>query len=667
MLDAEALSSRAEDELSPAESLLEDLRSHLPNGGQRRLGQLEMARAVSRVIDQGGVLSVKAPTGTGKSLAYISALLVHRGDGPAVVATSSIALQDQIAGKDLPFVAEHSSRQIQWAVLKGRSNYLCRAALDSAVRAQAEGKLELFPDEGEAQALGLGDIVEWSRNTVTGDRAELTAEPSQKLWGEVSMTSEGCPGAAKCKFGPTCFAERAVGESRAADVIVVNTHLYGIHVKTDGNVLPEHDIVVVDEAHEMEGVFSSVLGTEVRPTQLSHVASLFSSVMQDDRVTSDLHSVATRMKQVLDEFPGDARLPDGVDGHPAMAEVAQAAAVAVVRARKALESIPEDTNEKVLGRLFRVRGAISSLLEALGGVSRPSSDVVVWVEAGRAIKSAPLEIASVLDRWFWRRANDPLSTWETGASPPRTVVLTSATLPPRTAASLGAAHPRHIAVESPFAHKENALLYVPRLPDPRREAEAWRRAVIDELASLIKEAGGRTLALFTSFAAMNEAALGVDARVTCPVLVQGQMPKRELLRRFALEEEACLFGTRSFFQGVDVPGRSLSVVAVDRLPFPRPDDPLVAARCEAAGDAGFAKVMVPLASTALAQAAGRLIRTSTDRGVVAVFDPRLAEAKYRSDILAALPPMRRTRERAAVEAFLAEILGEVRHVGISAA
>jgi ATP-dependent DNA helicase DinG len=690
----------------------------LPGGGEDRPGQLAMAEAVARAVAGRRHLVVSAGTGTGKSLAYlVPAVLSGR---PVVVATATKALQDQLATKDLPLVraALDGAAPFTVAVLKGRSNYLCRQrALEVGGAVDEPGLAGLALFEGDGSAPGDGDassparpstsgppptvdlgrlgaqlrrLIAWADTTATGDRAELDFEPSARAWAALSVSARECPGAFRCPSGSVCFAEQARERAAAADVVVVNTHLYATHVASDGAVLPDHDVVVLDEAHAVEDVMTAALGIELTGGRLRALALAARGLLgaDDGRHPDDVMEAADRLEAALAPREGQRVLRGGAAGGDGAADEELVDLLGVVRGR--LEALvgalrraesgaapgaswaapPGDAGggsgwgdgpvgsgggEGAGGpgggaeqgaRRGRALLALGHLVDDVGAIVSAGTDRVAWVEAGGpggrtpTLRVAPVEVGPLLAQRLW---------------PGVTAVLTSATVPPGLAERLGLpeGHTDHLDVGSPFPYRSCALLYcATHLPDPRRPGAA--EALHEELWTLMTAAGGRTLALFTSWRAMHAAADAVRPTVRFPVLAQGDMPKAKLLEAFTAEHAACLFATMSFWQGVDVPGPTLSLVALDRLPFPRPDDPLLQARRDRAGEAAFRLVDLPRAATLLAQGAGRLIRSSTDTGVVAVLDPRLARAGYKRVLLDALPPMRRTVDRDEVCAFLAE-------------
>jgi ATP-dependent DNA helicase DinG len=639
--------------------------------GEQRPEQQEMCRAVGETLVTGTHLVVQAGTGTGKSLAYlVPALLSGK---KVVVATATKALQDQLAEKDLPLVERGLGQAFSYAVLKGRSNYICRQRVgevgSGGIQPELGGdsvepeSLEPVGATTESAPAGLVDevrtLLAWSESTTSGDRADLSFEPSNRAWGMLSVGPRECPGAFNCPSGNRCFAEAARDRAVAADVIVVNTHLYGAHLASGRAVLPEHDVVVFDETHELEEVMTSSLGVEITPGRFRALATSARGLVGADEAEADmtaLYEVGDQIGLLLADRVGTRVMHD--DAHPPvddseLAELLGRAAGVTARVTDAIRRV--DLQGSLLGdggsgadkgaRKTRAIGAASHLADDLHRLIARGGGDVAWVDGTRRnarLRLSPIDVGPVLSAALWGEV---------------TAVLTSATVPPRLVERVGLEgfETNQLNVGSPFDYRAHALLYVARhLPDRRApEAEA---ALHKELALLIEAAGGRTLALFTSRRATEEAAAALAPDLPYRLLLQGELPKGRLLEEFAADETSCLFATLGFWQGVDVPGRALSLVTLDRLPFSRPDDPLLQARRARAGSRAFQMVDLPRAATLLAQGAGRLIRTAEDRGVVAVLDPRLATATYRDVLLSTLPPMRRTVDRFAVEEFLREAL-----------
>ena len=624
--------------MSPA-STLAAVTAELP-GAEERPGQIEMARLVAAAIDRGRHLVVQAGTGTGKTLAYLVPAV--ESGARVVVATATKALQDQLAGKDLPFLAGVLPTPFDFAVLKGRSNYVCLQRLREVQGGGADAQLEL---DGMAAATRseIRRIAEWAGSSDSGDAAELDWSPSDAAWRSVSVGSDECPGADRCPLGEPCFAEQARRRAAAADVIVVNTHLYGLHVGSGGVILPEHDVVVFDEAHVLEDVMSDTVGAQLAPGRFITMAGTLRRILEEPELIASVIDIADVLRDALGPHAGQ-RLPQPYPGpvHDALVE----ARMRLDRVAVALATIStpvDDAKQRKLRAQILNGRAIEHLDLALDHPVGYVDFVSGSADLPR-LEIAPLDVGPTMREGVWQE---------------RTAILTSATIPISLRERVGLPlDGTDVAdVGSPFDYQHQALLYCAmHLPDPRNDG--YRDAVHDELVALIGAAGGRTLALFTSWKAMDLAAAAVRERVDVPILTQRDLPKPALVARFAADESTCIFATAGFFQGVDVPGRTLSLVVIDRLPFPRPDDPLLSARRELLGPTAFAQIDIPRAAMLLAQASGRLIRNATDRGVVAVLDRRLGTARYRWDIVKALPPMRRTRDRAEVEAFLAELTAD---------
>ena len=647
----------------------------LPGGGESREGQRQMASSVGRSIAAQRHLVVQAGTGTGKSLAYLipAALSGQR----VVVATATKALQDQLAHNDLPLVSDALQSGLSFAVLKGRSNYLCRQRVvevggqggqlslsaDAAVSPDADDPLTAPADKDPLDGGRLADqvrqLVRWSSDPITGDRAELDFEPHFRAWAMVSTTARECPGAFRCPSGHDCFAEDARARAADADVVVVNTHLYGAHLASGGAVLPAHQVVVFDEAHEVEEVMTDSLGVEIGPGRFRALATTARPLLAPNapgaiataEAVADLADVLQRALAPLTGArvpPGDL-IGGGADGTDS--ELAQALALATGRVSRLTDSLRQaerdaDDDETAPSRSRRDRALLAAghLAGDLARLGALTEDEVAWVDGGTRspiLRVSPIDVGPLLSEHLWATV---------------TGVLTSATVPIGLADRLGlpAEDTDALDVGSPFDYRNHAMLYVARaLPDRRRpESEP---ALHDELETLINAAGGRTLALFTSWRAMNAAVAALRPRLGFPILSQSDRPKAALVEAFRASEPSCLFATLGFWQGVDLPGRTLSLVTLDRIPFPRPDEPVLQARRERAGAGAFAAVDLPRAGTLLAQGAGRLIRNAEDRGVVAVLDSRLATARYRGALLARVPPMKRSVDRAEVEAFLHHI------------
>ncbi len=614
-----------------------------------------MAAAVAEAIDVGHHLLVQAGTGTGKTLAYlVPAVLSGR---KTVVATATRALQEQLVGRDLPLLASSLAEPFSFAMLKGRSNYLCRAALADAVGIADRPDLL-----GEAIDRDLvAAVATWSVDTPTGDRAHLPVAVGDTEWAQLSVGPGECPGAHRCPHGPTCFAEDARRAAAESDVIIVNTHLYGLHIASGGAVLPDHEVVVFDEAHALAEVAADTLGLAMGPGRLANLARGVRAVFTRDHPCAlGLDGAATRLEAVLEPLVGDRVEPTSGDLASVLLGCAEDASRALAAGRE-LDAAGDAIARKE--RLVQLATGVVGDLRLLGELG---GGQVAWVERASAkpvLRVAPVDVGEELPARLFAHV---------------TAVLTSATLavgdsfePAATRLGLDRSHAagpnaagdrtgpswRGVDVGSPFDHERQALLYcAAHLPDPR--APGYEEAMLVELTELVTAAGGRTLGLFTSKRAMAVAAAHLQGHLDVEVLVQDQLPRPLLQRRFLERETSVLVATMGFWQGFDAPGATCSLVAIDRLPFTRPDDPLADARREAATRAkrnAFAAVDLPDAATLLAQGAGRLIRTADDHGVVAVLDRRLATASYRWTLVRSLPPMRRTKDPAEARRVLTEL------------
>ena len=621
-------------EIAAVDEALEAAVSSLAGGGERRPGQRAMGQAVAEAMESGRHLVVAAGTGTGKSLAYLVPLVLS--DGPSVVATATKTLQDQLVDKDLPQLAEALGQPVRFAVLKGRSNYLCLQRLEEHL-------------DDEQLSLGIADgpraeinrLAAWASHTDTGDRAELDFEPSSAAWDALSVSGRECPGAQRCPSGEDCFAEKARHRAEIADIVVVNTHLYCLHLFSEAALLPEHDTVVIDEAHGLEDIVSDTAGLSLTGGRFDDLARSVRAVVAESAAAGDLEDAGVLLREALLPFrdkPLPVPLPDELQ------RVAVLARGRVEQATVELQGVPDDAPGDIGPRKLRATLAAGALAEDLARAVEATPGEVAWVsgtESAPAWRIAPIQLGDLLTEKLWNHT---------------TSVLTSATIPMNLGEVLGLHPDEHEAIDvgSPFDYEANGLLYCAKhLPDPRRPG--YESALHEELAALIEAAGGRTLALFTSYRAMDAAAEVLREQLDHKIYTQRDLPKPELLRRFAAETESCLFATMSMWQGVDVPGESLSLVVIDRLPFPRPDDPLLEARRERYGSDAFRLVDLPRAATRLAQGAGRLIRRGTDRGVVAVLDSRMARAGYRWTLVDALPPFPRTADRHRAETLLRSI------------
>jgi len=633
-----------------------------------------MAEAVAHAFDTGEHLAVQAGTGTGKSLAYLVPAIARAvdTDEPVVVSTATIALQRQLVDRDLPRLADSLAdalpRRPEFALLKGRGNYLCLNKIHNGAAAEPEDRPqeELF-EPMAASALGrdVQRLIAWSSTTDTGDRDEVTPGVPDRSWSQVSVSARECIGVARCPFGTDCFAEKARDKAGHADVVVTNHALLAIDAVSDAAVLPEHELLVVDEAHELVDRVTGVATAELSATSLG-IAHRRAARLVDAELAQRLEAAtATLTSAIHDATPGRIDVLDDE-----MTTYLTALRDAASKARSAIDTSPSDP--KAAAARAEAATALTDISDTASRIltsfvpAIPDRTDVVWLDhddgadarstKGRSgsiravLRVAPLSVSGLLRGRLFERS---------------TAVLTSATLTiggtfDAMASAWGLAGEdkvkwRGIDVGSPFEHARAGILYVAaHLPPPGRDGTGSAEQ-LNEIAALITAAGGRTLGLFSSMRAAKAAAEIMRDRLDTPVLCQGEDTTSALVQRFADDAETSLFGTLSLWQGVDVPGPSLSLVLIDRIPFPRPDDPLLTARQRAVaarGGNGFMAVAASHAALLLAQGAGRLLRRVDDRGVVAVLDSRMATARYGGYLRASLPPFWATTDTTRVRQAL---------------
>ncbi|MFI5840448.1 ATP-dependent DNA helicase [Catenuloplanes sp. NPDC051500] len=648
-------------------------------GGSTRPGQQQMVEAIADAIADKEHLLVQAGTGTGKSLGYLTPALMV--DGPVVVSTATLALQSQLVDHDLPRLAKAVKpvlgREPSFAVLKGRHHYLCLARLENSQEDEPEEE-GLFEVDSPARPAGgssgwLGEsgklgkqverVHEWAMETETGDRDELDPGVDDRVWRQVSMPARECVGAARCPYGDECFAEASRARAREADLVVTNHSLLAVDMLADRHIVPPHKLLIIDEAHELADRVSSASQAELTPEAITGAARRARPVIPVDVLQSFLEA-GDALTLGLAEAPSGlitGELPQ------ALAEACTLLGAATRRALDSLGDVKSDDPDPV--RKQQAKAVLDEIGNTAQRLLEGSDHDVAWVEkhetgTRRALVVAPLSVAGLLSETLYAE---------------RTVVATSATLAlggrfdlvarslglplgpvkptPIAAAAAEAARPanaapkppapvegpgwRSLDVGSPFDYTKQGILYV-AAHLPRPAASGLPEAAGEELLKLITAIGGRTLGLFSSRKAAQQAAELVRAKTSIPVLLQGEEALPVLVRRFRAERDSCLFGVMSLWQGVDVPGDACQLVIIDRLPFPRPDEPLSAARSAAVdstGGSGFSSVSVPIAAIRLAQGAGRLIRASGDKGMVAVLDSRLETARgYGAFLRKTLPP-----------------------------
>jgi ATP-dependent DNA helicase DinG len=636
-------------------------------GFRHRPQQLEFAQAVTEAIENRGALIAEAGTGTGKTFAYLVPALL--AGGRVIISTGTKTLQDQLYHRDLPRVRAALGVALDTALLKGRANYVCLHHLESAVQQGTFGARE--------DVAHIHKIASFARRTVTGDRGECADVPEgSPAWAQATSTRENCLGSG-CRHYQDCFVMKARARAAEADVIVVNHHLFFADVALRdggvGDLLPAANTVIFDEAHHLPDLARLFFGESLSTTQIVELA-------RDVRVAEAQHArESTELGDAADAVERAAR-----DVRLALGNAAGRTALAQIRDRRAFDAAldalidpllklseklhaQEERAEEIRNCRQRADECLARLGEWRDADERPreenaygeatGADIVRWVEAhphSAVLYMTPLDVARI----FHAQMADGERAW----------IFTSATLSVNGDFShyqheMGLAEARTQSWASPFDFERQALLYVPEgLPDPN--TEGYAEAVIDAAWPVVRASGGHAFLLFTSLRAMDRGHERIAARLAAekldwPLLLQGTGSKNELLERFRVSPNAVLVGSQSFWEGVDVKGEQLSVVVIDRLPFNPPDDPVLAAcieRINRAGGNAFMDYQLPRAVIALKQGAGRLIRDEADRGALMICDPRLVEKPYGRRIWRALPPFRRTRALADVEAFFSRRL-----------
>jgi ATP-dependent DNA helicase DinG len=620
-------------------------------GYEHRPAQLQMAEAVDDAFRKHHHTVVEAGTGTGKTLAYLLPAICS--GRRVVISTATKSLQEQLYQKDVPFLQKHFAPKLKVAVMKGRSNFLCLAKL----HALADQPMLNGMDEMDE----FRQIREWSRLTETGDRAELTFLPDDsELWSRMDARRDACTGK-KCPEFERCFLTQMQNRAREADLIIVNHHLFfaDLALKQDdfGQILPEYSAVVFDEAHEMEDVASDYFGQQISNFRFEEVARDADQAMRLTRTGSPAllrrtQRIREKSRVFFDSFPPrDGRFPFTRPEREAFLTQNREAYDALLNALKGLETEfaaltqrPEELT-RIARRSFEIRQELTFLFES------NERNYVYWFERrnkGVFLAATPIDVSQILREKLFEAFD--------------TVILTSATL---TVAGrfefirqrLGLDHAKECGLPPEFDYERQALLYLPqKMPDVRDPGYPAKAA--EEIVRLLELSQGRAFCLFTSYLQMNDLYDRVRNRVDFPLLLQGTAPRSVLLERFKNTANAVLFATASFWQGVDVPGQQLSCVIVDRLPFAVPSDPIVAARVRALEDEGrnaFSEFQLPEAVLALKQGFGRLIRTKTDHGVLALLDTRIQRMPYGKIFLESLPRYRRTNDLGEVSGFLSAV------------
>ena len=638
----------------PAKVTMEDIfgagglleKSH--PGYEFRSSQLEMARMVDEAFQKKQHSIIEAGTGTGKTLAYLIPAI--RSGRRVVISTATKSLQEQLFNKDVPFLQKHFAPNLKAALMKGRNNFLCRTKVN-----QIDGKAVL---KGIDEVDWFSQIRDWGKLTETGDRSELTFLPDDaELWHRIDARSDLCTGQ-KCADFSRCFITAMHQRAQEADLIIVNHHLFfaDLAIRQDdfGSILPEYSAVVFDEAHEIEDVASDYFGRRVSSYQFEELSRDTENMlrvlrMEGAPVRKHLTRVRERGRSFFENFPErDGRFPFGAAERKAFLEQHHEAfedlAAAVKRIETELSAMTPKPEEVITlaRRAAELRRELEFLLES------EEKSYVYWYERrgkGVILTATPIDVSEILREKLFDQFDS--------------VVLTSATLAVGSRFDflkqrLGVTPAKEVVLPQEFNFREQALLYLPAgMPDVRQETFSARGA--QEIVKLLEISQGRAFCLFTSYAQMRDVYQRVSASVGFPLLLQGTAPKSVLLDRFRTTPHAVLFATASFWQGVDVPGAQLSCVIVDKLPFAVPSDPIVAARVRALQDDGrnaFAEYQVPQAVLALKQGFGRLIRSKTDRGILAILDNRISRMQYGRIFLESLPEYKTTQDLAEVARFM---------------
>jgi len=617
-------------------------------GYEHRAAQLEMAEMVHDAFQTRHHAIVEAGTGTGKTLAYLLPAICS--GRRVVISTATKSLQEQLYQKDIPFLKKHFAPNLKVAVMKGRANFLCRAKLNQ----MADSPMLKGMEELDA----FRQMREWAKLTQTGDRAELTFLPDDSdLWARLDARRDTCTGQ-KCSDFNDCFVTAMHERARDADLIIVNHHLFfaDLALKHDdfGSILPEYSAVVFDEAHEIEDVASDYFGREISNYRFEELARDADQTLRLLRLGSPAllrrtKRLRERSRTFFDSFPSrDGRFPFSRSEREAFIDQHHEAYTGLVDALKSMETEfaaltqkPEELT-RLARRSFELRQELGFLFES------NERNLVYWYERrnkGVFLAATPIDVSQILRERLFEQFD--------------TVVLTSATLTVGNRFDyirqrLGLDNAKERTLPPEFQYDEQALFYLPqRMPDVRDAGFQSRAA--DEILRLLELSEGRAFCLFTSYAQMKDLYERVSVRSPYPLMLQGTAPRSVLLERFKVTPNAVLFATASFWQGVDVPGKQLSCVIVDRLPFAVPSDPIVAARVRALDEEGrnaFAEYQVPQAVLALKQGFGRLIRAKTDRGVLSLLDNRIQRMAYGKIFMESLPRYATTNELSDVERFL---------------
>ena len=634
-------------------------------GGAPREGQIEMAEAVANALTDRHHLMVQAGTGTGKSLAYLIPGIVH--GRKVLVATATLALQRQLVDRDLPAVVpaleKLLGREVSYAIYKGVGNYVCLQKMNSE-DVDPDGELVMDVSSLEKDAKRL---IAWAKTPgVSGDRDDAP-DVDRRVWAANSVSGRECVGADVCAFGSQCFAANAKGKAQTADVVVTNHTLLAIEIMDLHPILPERDCIILDEAHEFMDRATQAVTDELTSGRVLRAAAMARKFMPG-KLADAFHKAANDFHESMVDYGESVRSELGSQGR--LEEIPQSLESPIRKVRESAQAITqylsaddEIIDTDVMAERARVKGAVNEVSTTAATLLKLGDGLVLWYEPTfSTLHLAPLSVSDVLRENMLKQTP---------------VIATSATLTVGNSfnslaksigfivgedlnaeISEGELDPGNVAmldVGSPFDFANQGVLYMPKhLPEPGRDGPSIE--VLTELGELIDAAGGRTLALFSSWRGV-EAADAHLRKVLAELPIKIITQKRgdavgPLVARFAKDETSVLLGTMSLWQGVDVPGNSCILVAIDRIPFPRPDEPVMSARAsqaDAAGGSGFMQVSLPRAALLLAQGTGRLIRSVDDRGVVAILDSRIVTKRYGSVLLNSMPPLWRTSDKAVVQ------------------
>ena len=639
-------------------------------GGQPREGQIQMAEAVANALTDRHHLLVQAGTGTGKSLAYLVPALVH--GKKVLVATATLALQRQLVERDLPKIQpaleKVLKRDLTFAVYKGVGNYLCLQKMNGA---------EQDPDGEVLMEIGILEkdqkrLRAWATTPgITGDRDDAP-DVDRRVWAANSVSGRECIGKDDCAFGSQCFAIAAKAKAQTADVVVTNHTLLAIEIVDNHAILPDRDAVILDEAHEFMDRTTQAVTEELTAARVERAAKMAAKHIPS-KATIAFNKAADEFAEALADFAADVRndpsksgrlpeLPKQLESPIRKVKEASAAVVALINADS--DVIESD----LMAQRARVKGATSEIQTIATKMLRPSAEQVMWFEPTfSSLYLAPLEVSDVLRRNLLTESpviatSATLTIGKSFDAIARSIgFVVGQDIDEESEESRGAIDPANVQmldVGSPFDFASQGMLYLPRhLAEPGRDGPA--KDALTELGELIEAAGGRTLALFSSWRGVemaDEHLRRVLAELKMPIITQRRGDSvGPLVEKFAKDPRSILLGTISLWQGIDVPGPSCTLVAIDRIPFPRPDEPVMSARsaqADKSGGSGFMQVSLPRAALLLSQGTGRLIRSIDDRGVVAILDSRIVTKRYGSILLNSMPPFYRTSDGVVVKESL---------------